>query len=172
MKPDHRMLATLLCLAAAGGCGGCGGGDAGDGGDAAAAATARPAATAAVAATRQAAAAPVKVRLKPSHHSGVTGTATFVPAGDGVKVTLALDKPIRGPLLAHVHTGPCSHEPTMTKPRIWVGLTDVVDGRSQTTEDLATLQEFEAEPTSVNVHDPDHANRPLVCGDLPRGSTR
>ena len=31
-----------------------------------------------------------------------------------------------------------------------------------------TLGELRAETTSINVHDPTHANRTLVCGDIPR----
>jgi hypothetical protein len=34
--------------------------------------------------------------------------------------------------------------------------------------ELVTLDELRAESSSINVHDPDHANRPLVCGDIPR----
>ena len=120
------------------------------------------------AASRPAPSAPVDVALKPKHGAKVTGTAKLVPARDGVKVTVALSKPISGPLLAHIHTGPCSDEPTMSNPHIWVSLTEVVDGRSETTEELATLPDLQSEPTSINVHDPEHGNRPLVCGDIPR----
>jgi hypothetical protein len=56
----------------------------------------------------------------------------------------------------------------MSNPRIWSSLTEVIDGRSETTVELVTLDELRAESSSINVHDPDHANRPLVCGDIPR----
>jgi hypothetical protein len=121
------------------------------------------------AATRAPARQPIEIALKASHRSGVTGTATLAPGIRGLKVTLKLSKPLpEGNLLAHIHTGPCSHEPTMSNPRIWASLTDVVGGRSETTVDLVTLDELRAESSSINVHDPEHANRPLVCGDIPR----
>jgi hypothetical protein len=31
-----------------------------------------------------------------------------------------------------------------------------------------TLSELRAEGASINVHDPDHNQRALVCGDIPR----
>jgi hypothetical protein len=126
------------------------------------------------AAARRAASAPIEVALKSAHRSGVRGTATLVQGLKGLEVTVKLSKPVEGNLLAHIHTGPCSDEPTMNNPRIWASLTDVVDGRSETTVDLMTLHDLRAESTSINVHDPEHANRPLVCGDIPpaEGSTR
>ena len=152
MNADRKTALILLCLAGGSpALTGCGGDD-----------EAR--------AERAAAAPPVTIALKPKHHSGVAGTATLVGAGANVKVTLTLDKPVPGSLMAHIHTGPCSNEPTMSNPRIWVGLTDVVDGRSESTVVLVTLPELQAEDTSINVHDPAHANRPLVCGDIPRAS--
>src|SRR4051812_5994419 len=66
---------------------------------------------------RRAASAPLDVPLRPAHHSGVSGTATLVPGLKGLKVTLKLSKPVEGSLLAHIHTGPCTDEPTMTNPR-------------------------------------------------------
>jgi hypothetical protein len=120
------------------------------------------------AAARRAASAPIQVALKPAHHSGVSGTATLAPGPKGLKVTVKLSKPVKGSLLAHIHTGPCSDEPTMSNPRIWASLTEVIDGSSETTVDLMTLDDLRAESTSINVHDPKHANRPLVCGDIPR----
>jgi hypothetical protein len=151
----HRLM-ILLCVAGIPAVAtGCGGDEAGGDGDRAAAA-------------RPAAPAPVEIALKTKHRSGVTGTATLAPAGEQLTVTLTLDKRLPGPLMAHIHTGPCSDEPTATNPRVWVTLTDVADGRSKTTVDLVTVPELQAESTSINVHDPDHANRPLVCGDIPR----
>ena len=111
------------------------------------------------AAARRAASAPLEIALKPAHHSGVSGTVTLAPGLKGLKVTVKLSKPVEGSLLAHIHTGPCSDEPTMSNPRIWASLTEVVDGRSETTVDLVTLDELRAETSSINVHDPDHANR-------------
>jgi hypothetical protein len=146
---NHKTLMILLCLAggtsAMAGCGG-------DGDDAAAA---RPA-------------APLEIALKPKHHALVTGTATLAPAGGNMKVTLTLDKHVPGTLLAHIHTGPCSDEPTLSNPRIWATLSEVIDSRSETTVNVVTLKELQAETSSINVHDPTHDNRTLVCADIPR----
>jgi hypothetical protein len=144
-----KKLLILLCLAAVG----CGGSEDGD----SQAAAARPAAS-----------APVAFALKPAHRSGVTGTATLAPEGPNLKVTLKLDQRVSNTLMAHIHTGPCSDEPTFSNPRIWVNLHEVVDGLSETTENIATLEELQSEPSSINVHDPAHNQRPLVCGDIPQ----
>ena len=149
---NHKTLLILLCLAggtsAMAGCGG-------DGNGADDAAAARPA-------------APLEIALKPKHHALVTGTATLAPAGENMKVTLALDKHVPGTLLAHIHTGPCSDEPTYSNPRIWANLSEVIDSRSETTVNVVTLKELQAETSSINVHDPTHDNRTLVCADIPR----
>jgi hypothetical protein len=146
------MKTVLLCLAAGSlAIAGCGGED-----------------KAAGAAARATPSPPLKITLKPSHHSGATGTATLAPGGADMKVTLKLRNPVEGTLMAHIHTGPCSKEPTATNPRIWANLTDVIDGRSVTTVNVVTLKELQSETSSINVHDPTHANRPLVCGDIPQ----
>jgi hypothetical protein len=124
--------------------------------------------TAGAAAARPAASAPVEIPLKPAHDSGVTGTATLVPDGPNLNVTLKLSKPIADTLLAHIHTGPCSKEPTFANPRIWANLTDVIKGTSKTPVNVVTLKELQSEPASINVHDPDHNQRPLVCADIPQ----
>jgi hypothetical protein len=120
---------------------------------------------------RPAASAPVEIPLKPAHHSGVHGTATLVPDGPNLNVTLKLSKPIADTLLAHIHTGPCSDEPTFDNPRLWANLDDVVKGISKTTVNVVTLEELQSEPASINVHDPNHNQRPLVCADIPQRST-
>jgi hypothetical protein len=152
MKAEAKTLVILLCLAGLpmAGCG-----DVDGGTDSAAAARPTPQ-------------APVEIPLKPKHRSGVTGTATLAPAGANLIVTLTLDKRIPRTLMAHIHTGPCTDEPTATNPRIWANLTDVADGRSETTVNVVTLDELESESSSINVHDPTHGNRAMVCGDIPR----
>ena len=79
---------------------------------------------------------------------------------------VTLDKRVTATLPAHIHTGPCSDEPTMRNPRIWAGLTEVIDGRSESVVTVATLDELRAEGASLNVHDPHHDLRPMVCGDI------
>ena len=126
----------------------------------------------AAAASRPAAVAPIEVPLKPEHHSGVTGTALLVPDGENLNVTLKLSKPIAATLPAHIHTGPCSDEPTATNPRIWANLNEVIKGTSKTVVNVVTLNELQSEPASINVHDPAHNLRAMVCADIPQRSTR
>jgi hypothetical protein len=114
---------------------------------------------------------PLEIALKPAHRSGVSGTARLVQrTRTDMTVTVTLDKPAPGTHLAHIHTGPCSDEPTFKNPRVWANLIDVVDGRSETTQNIVTLAELRSEGASINVHDPEHNQRALVCGDIPRGS--
>ena len=120
------------------------------------------------AAARPAAGEAVELTLEPAHRSAVSGTATLVQEGAELKVTLTLSDHATDTRMAHIHTGPCSDEPTLSNPRIWANLTDVIDGRSETAASVVTLQELQSETSSINVHDPDHRNRPLVCGDIPR----
>ena len=145
-----KKLVILLCLA--GVITSCGG----DEGDADDAAAARPTAS-----------PPLEIALKPKHRAPATGTAMLAPAGANLEVTLAVDTRVPGTLLAHIHTGPCSDEPTYSNPRIWANLTDVIDGGSETTVNVLTLKELQSETSSINVHDPTHGNRTLVCGDIP-----
>jgi len=111
---------------------------------------------------------PVEFPLRESLGSGASGTARLVQNGDELAVTLTLKGGGSVAHLAHIHTGPCSKEPTFRNPRIWVGLTDVVRGHSESVVTLASLHDVQAESASINVHDPDNGNRPLVCGDIPR----
>jgi hypothetical protein len=122
------------------------------------------------AAARTDAGEPLEIKLKPAHRSGVSGTARLVQGRAAMEVTLRLDEPLTDTLLTHIHTGPCSDEPTFSNPRIWANLDDVIDGRSETTVNVVTLGELRAEGASINVHDPDHDQRALVCGDVPRDS--
>jgi len=124
--------------------------------------------TAAASSRPAAASAPIEIPLKPEHHSGVTGTALLVPDGENLNVTLKLSKPIAATLPAHIHTGPCSDEPTAANPRVWAMLDDVIKGTSKTVVNTVTLKELQAEPASINVHDPNHNLRAMVCADIPR----
>jgi hypothetical protein len=113
---------------------------------------------------------PLEIALKPAHHSGVSGTARLAPGGkDEMTVTLTLDKRGDDSLPAHIHTGPCSQEPTLQNPRIWANLDNVEDGGSKTLVNVVTLAELQSEGGSINVHDPEHGLRALVCADIPRG---
>ena len=100
----------------------------------------------------------------------MSGTARLVPgAKDDMTVTLTLDKRGDDSLPAHIHTGPCSQEPTLQNPRIWANLDNVEGGGSKTLVNVVTLAELRSEGASINVHDPEHGLRALVCADIPRG---
>ena len=75
-------------------------------------------------------------------------------------------------LPAHIHTGPCSDEPTATNPRIWANLNEVIKGTSKTVVNVVTLKELQSEPASINVHDPAHNLRAMVCATSRQRSTR
>lgn len=107
------------------------------------------------------------VKLKEKRGSGVSGTATLRAVVRGVRVVLSLNKPVAGSAPAHIHTGPCSREPTFANPRIWRSLANVVNGRSATTVTGTTLKALRARRFSINVHDPDSL-LPIACGDIPR----
>lgn len=158
--PRTLALAAILLCTAAGAVplAGCGDEDGG------------PASGGEPAASRAEVGAPLEITLTPRHGSGVSGTARLVAGAADMKVTLKLSKRLPDTLLAHIHTGPCSDEPTWSNPRIWASLTDVIDGRSETTVNVVTLRELRSESASINVHDATHNQRPLVCGDIPRAS--
>jgi hypothetical protein len=122
------------------------------------------------AAARAAVVAPLEVALEPAHRSGVSGTARLVSDGAQLEVTLTLSDGASGIRTAHIHSASCGDEPTVKDPRIWANLTEVTDGRSQTTLDVVTLRGLRSEAASINVYDPDHGQRALVCGDIPRDS--
>lgn len=111
------------------------------------------------------------VQLLSRNGSDMTGTARFVPRGKRSFVVVV--KVEGGPgggytgYPAHVHTGPCSLEPTAQRPRIKYGLNYVTAGRSRTvvSRSLAVLRRG---AHSLNVHEPSGALRPIACGDLPR----
>jgi hypothetical protein len=112
--------------------------------------------------------APLAVRWRWPTPAARSGTAQ-PGSKDDLTGTLTLDKGAKDSLPAHIHTGPCSDEPTFKNPRIWASLDNVVDGGSKTTVNVVTLAELRSESASINVHDPEHGLRGLVCGDIPRG---
>jgi hypothetical protein len=117
--------------------------------------------------------ASLEVPLKPRHGSKVSGTATLQQVGGDLEVTVVLEKPIKAAyddiLPAHIHTGPCSVEPTYANPNMSAGLTEVQDGRSETTVPRTRLAGLQTRPYSINVHEPAGNQRPIACGDIPRG---
>jgi hypothetical protein len=109
------------------------------------------------------------VALSETHGSGISGTATITPSGRHLWVVLRLSGPVPRNSMAHLHTGPCSREPTFSNPRIASGLKNVVNGRSRTRVLLTTLRQLRARSHSINVHDPKSFDV-IACGDIPRSS--
>ncbi len=109
----------------------------------------------------------VVVKLHPKNGSGISGTATLIPAVSQLRVVVKLGKPVEGYLPVHIHTGSCKHEPTWSNPRLKDVLDDVVDGKSDTTV-ADTLETLQHGIFSINVHKQDYPNRAIACGDIPR----
>jgi hypothetical protein len=111
------------------------------------------------------------VQLLPRHESDMTGTARFVPRGKRSFVVIIRVR--GGPgggsygYMAHVHTGPCSVEPTFERPRIADGLNNVIGNRSRTTI-RHSLARYRRGKHSLNVHEPGGQYGVIACGDLPR----
>jgi hypothetical protein len=111
------------------------------------------------------------VQLLSRNDSDMTGTARFVPRGKRsfVVVVTVQGGPGGGAYgyMAHIHTGPCSKEPTIDRPRIAEGLHNVKGNRSRTTV-RHSLARYRRAKYSLNVHEPSGQYRPIACGDLPR----
>ncbi len=108
------------------------------------------------------------VQLLPRNGFDMTGKARFVPrAKRSFWVTVTAQGGPGGSYMAHVHTGPCSKEPTFANPRLWNGLNNVVNGRSRTLV-RGSLAQYRRGKYSLNVHEPGGELRPMACGDLPR----
>jgi hypothetical protein len=111
------------------------------------------------------------VQLLSRNGSDLTGKARFVPRGKRSFVVLITVQ--GGPgggsygYMAHVHTGPCSIEPTIERPRIADGLNNVMRNRSRTTV-KHSLARYRRGKHSLNVHEPNAPYGVLACGDLPR----
>jgi hypothetical protein len=111
------------------------------------------------------------VQLLPRNASDMTGTARFVPRTKRSFVVIVRVQ--GGPgggsygYMAHVHTGPCSIEPTIERPRIADGLNNVIGNRSRTTI-KHSLARYRRGKHSLNVHEPGGQYGVIACGDLPR----
>lgn len=111
---------------------------------------------------------PIVVKLKESHDSRISGTATLTAAArNRVRVVLRLRGSSLNNLPAHIHTGTCKREPTFANPRIWSGLRNVRDGKSVTTLLRTSMASVRARVLSINVHRATNYGV-VACGDIPR----
>ena len=115
----------------------------------------------------EAEALPVEVGLEARTESGITGTATVMPAADGIEVALDLNGLTAGQTyMSHIHRGTCDDDLGVVAP-----LEDIAaDGR--TARVTTTVGESMLDPTAeslfIQVHGADGA--PVACGDLPDGA--
>jgi hypothetical protein len=102
--------------------------------------------------------------LEEQNGSGISGTATITPTGtDEFEVLIELTGAGAGPQPAHIHPGTCANlDPTPKYP-----LTNVEDGRSETTVQASPL-DLISEELAINVHKSEtEADTYVACGDLP-----
>jgi hypothetical protein len=101
--------------------------------------------------------------LQEQNDSGITGEVEFSPTSEGdVEVEIEVDGSDGGPHPAHIHEGTCDDlNPSPAFP-----LTDVVDGRSETTVDV-DISELTAQEYAVNVHESaENASVYVACADV------
>ena len=101
--------------------------------------------------------------LQEQNDSGITGEVEFSPTSEGdVEVEIELDGSEGGPHPAHIHEGTCAD----LNPAPAFPLTDVVDGRSETTVDV-DISELTASEYAVNVHESaENADVYVACADV------
>lgn len=105
----------------------------------------------------------VKVELTPVNNSGVSGKATLKEDDGKVKVKLELSKYTAGVSQpAHIHPGTCTNLGAPKYP-----LTNVVNGKSETTLDV-TLAQLKTElPLAINVHkSTEEPGVYVACGEI------
>lgn len=110
---------------------------------------------------------PVEVGLESTAESGITGTATVIPAVDGVDIALDLEGLTAGQTYAsHIHRGSCGEDGGVVAP-----LENIV-AEGETARITTTVGESMLDPSAeslfIQVHAPDGA--PVACGDLPDGA--
>lgn len=132
-----------------------------------AAPAASPAASPAAGAAASPAGAPseVTIKLGTLSNSGESGTATLTAAGAQTKVVLNITgQPAGADQPTHIHEGNC----TTLNPAPKYPLTDVKDGKSETTVN-ASLSDLLSGEYAINVHKSasDLATY-VACGDLPK----
>lgn len=105
------------------------------------------------------------IKLSVQNESGETGVASLVEKDGKVLVVLnLLGTPIDVPQPAHIHAGSCP-----TPGKVEYPLTNVLNGRSETTIDTTMAELKKMVPLAVNVHkSTTEAGVYVACGDFPR----
>lgn len=100
--------------------------------------------------------------LDPQNDSGQSGTATLEEIKGKVKVTLALENPNTTPQPAHIHLGKCPTPGDVKYP-----LTNVVNGKSETTVNTTMSALMKLGDLAINVHKSAQEVKTYVsCTDL------
>ena len=102
------------------------------------------------------------VELAAVGDSGQSGTATLTSSGDMTTVTISVDDPVSESQPAHIHEGTC--EELNAAPAF--GLTNVVDGSSETTV-APSVDELTSGEYAINLHMSDEDLETYTsCGDI------
>ncbi len=102
------------------------------------------------------------VELAAVGDSGQTGSVTLTTDGDMTTVVVDVDDPVSSSQPAHIHEGTCDD----LNPAPAYGLTNVEDGRSDTTVD-APLDELIEGDYAINLHmSADDLETYTSCGDI------
>jgi hypothetical protein len=102
------------------------------------------------------------VEMAAQSGSGESGLATLTAAGDSTRVVIELENGTSEPQPAHIHKGTCAD----LDPNPAFGLSNVVDGKSETTVDVS-LSDLEDDAYAVNVHkSASEAQTYVSCGDI------
>jgi hypothetical protein len=105
----------------------------------------------------------VTVEMSAQNGSGESGTATLTADGDSATtVVIELANGAAEPQPAHIHAGTCAD----LDPNPAFGLSNVVDGRSETTVN-APLADLQGKAYAVNVHkSATEAEIYVSCGEI------
>lgn len=117
--------------------------------------------------TPVAAADPITIQLGAQNNSGITGTATLTDLGNNqTRVTINVTGFTVGtPSPVHIHEGTCA----TLNPTVKYGLTNLVDGKSETTVPVA-LSAILAQPHAINAHkSAQEATVYVACGNITAG---
>ena len=106
----------------------------------------------------------VTVELAESAGSGQTGTATLTADGETTTVSIEIDgEPVSESQPAHIHEGNCD---SLT-PEPAFGLTNVVDGTSETPDVQASIETLTSSDYAINLHmSDDDLTTYTSCGNI------
>jgi LPXTG-motif cell wall-anchored protein len=106
------------------------------------------------------------LQLREQNNSGISGTATFTPAGGGLTVDLKVTGAGAGAYPAHIHEGTC----TQLNPTPQFTLASVTNSSSNSVIQT-TLQSLTSSPHAVHMHkSADELSVYVACADINPGT--